>query len=89
MSSDGVAHRAAVRAFVRTHHPDLGGDPEAFRLGLARLRAGAAGDARGADDPRYDGPIVAVSSATIHRLGRAGRRLLRRCDPRPGSARVR
>jgi hypothetical protein len=32
--------RAAERAFVRAHHPDVGGDPEAFVVGLAALRAG-------------------------------------------------
>jgi len=29
--------RAAFRAFVREHHPDRGGDPEAFAAGLARF----------------------------------------------------
>lgn len=28
------------RAFVRRHHPDVGGDPEVFRRGLAAFRAG-------------------------------------------------
>ncbi len=32
--------RAAERAFVRAHHPDVGGDPEVFVAGLAALRAG-------------------------------------------------
>lgn len=26
--------RSAYRAFVRTHHPDLGGDPVVFRAGM-------------------------------------------------------
>ncbi|MEQ3552374.1 hypothetical protein WIS52_18015 [Pseudonocardia nematodicida] len=39
--------RAAYRAFVRTHHPDRGGDPEVFRAGLARYRALAAGQPPG------------------------------------------
>lgn len=30
--------RAAYRSFVRTHHPDRGGDPEVFVAGLARFR---------------------------------------------------
>ncbi|GAA4828914.1 hypothetical protein GCM10023201_15370 [Actinomycetospora corticicola] len=31
---------AEFRAFVRRHHPDVGGDPEVFRRGLAAFRAG-------------------------------------------------
>ncbi|RTL65787.1 MAG: hypothetical protein EKK42_19715 [Pseudonocardiaceae bacterium] len=31
--------RAAYRAFVREHHPDRGGDPDAFVAGLAAMRA--------------------------------------------------
>ncbi|GAB3210566.1 hypothetical protein GCM10027294_29490 [Marinactinospora endophytica] len=30
--------RRALRDWVRRNHPDVGGDPEAFALGLARLR---------------------------------------------------
>lgn len=63
--------RAAYRSFVRTHHPDRGGDPEVFRAGLARFRAMAAGrnpDGPGGstahrdrtDDRRYDAPIEIV-----------------------------
>lgn len=62
--------RAAYRAFVRTHHPDRGGDPEVFRAGLARFRAMAAGPPPGdatpgaapadPDERRYDGPIEIV-----------------------------
>lgn len=70
---DGLTaqERAAYRSFVRTHHPDRGGDPEVFREGLARFRAMAAGQAVGGptpaptdtrpdDDRRYDGPIEIV-----------------------------
>ena len=35
MSED--ERRRARRAFVREHHPDRGGDPDAFTEGLARL----------------------------------------------------
>jgi hypothetical protein len=91
---DGDA-RAALRAFVRTHHPDVGGDPVAFREGLAALRAAAGRPAPGAaagwppsDDPRLDAPVVAVAGGRLARLGRLGRRLARRYDPRRGSARV-
>lgn len=89
--SDAVAAqaRSALRAFVRTHHPDVGGDPVAFREGLAAHRAAATRSIRpDADDPRLDAPIVVVPDGRIARLGRFGRRLARRYDPRRGSARV-
>ncbi|SDF85457.1 hypothetical protein [Klenkia brasiliensis] len=38
--TDDRARRAAERAFVRAHHPDVGGDPQVFAAGLAALRAG-------------------------------------------------
>jgi hypothetical protein len=47
------AKRAEIRAFVRANHPDVGGDPETFAAGLARLRDGAP-----RDDSRFDAPIV-------------------------------
>jgi hypothetical protein len=31
--------RSERRAFIRTHHPDFGGDPAAFRAGLQHLDA--------------------------------------------------
>ncbi|MFC5745071.1 hypothetical protein [Actinomadura rugatobispora] len=34
--------RAAFRAWVRAHHPDVGGDPAEFAAGLRRMRAAAA-----------------------------------------------
>ncbi|GAA4902891.1 hypothetical protein EV188_1011206 [Actinomycetospora succinea] len=78
--------RAALRAFVRAHHPDVGGDPVAFREGLATHRAATRYPAP--DDPRFDAPIVVVPDGRIARLGRFGRRLARRYDPRRGTARV-
>lgn len=45
------ATRAEIRAFIRANHPDVGGDPEVFAAGLARLRARP-------DDPRFDAPVV-------------------------------
>ena len=55
-SSVGV--RAELRAFVRTHHPDVGGDPAAFSEGLAAFRARLRQAPGGDDDPRFDAPIV-------------------------------
>ncbi|MEV6826767.1 hypothetical protein [Amycolatopsis sp. NPDC051102] len=43
-------HRAAFRAFVRTNHPDAGGDPAEFVAGLARFR-----------ESRYDAPVRFVA----------------------------
>jgi hypothetical protein len=50
---DDPERRAAFRAFVRTHHPDVGGDPAEFAAGLARFRAGESE----MDDARYDAPL--------------------------------
>jgi hypothetical protein len=54
--------RAAYRAFVRDHHPDRGGDPDAFVAGLARFRAcRAEPEPEPADDPRFDAPVEVVT----------------------------
>ena len=58
--------RAAYRAFVRDHHPDRGGDPDAFVAGLVRFRDSVghtAGDTTDhtADDPRFDAPVEVVA----------------------------
>ncbi|UKD56247.1 hypothetical protein L3Q65_05885 [Amycolatopsis sp. FU40] len=34
------ADKAAYRRFVRTHHPDVGGDPDVFAAGLREFRRG-------------------------------------------------
>lgn len=57
--------RAEFRAFVRTHHPDRGGDPDAFVAGMARFAANrppavpAPPPVPPADDldPRFDRPV--------------------------------
>ncbi len=36
----GAEERRAFRAFVRSHHPDVGGDPVLFAAGLAAWRGG-------------------------------------------------
>lgn len=48
--------RAAFREFVRTHHPDVGGDPAVFAAGLARFRAG-----KSEVESRYDAPVSFVA----------------------------
>lgn len=72
-TDDAASARAAFRAFVRAHHPDVGGDPEVFAAGLAEFRAADAA-ARQAQRPRdrYDAPVVVV-----HR-SRGPRAVLRR-----------
>jgi hypothetical protein len=58
----GPEERAAYRAFVREHHPDRGGDPDAFVAGLARFRAGSAAPPERPDTAdRYDAPVEIVT----------------------------
>jgi hypothetical protein len=84
VSAPVTDRRAALRAFVRAHHPDVGGDPVAFREGLAAHRAAAsAGPAP--DDPRLDAPVVVVPSGHLARLERLSRRTRRRLARRPSS----
>jgi hypothetical protein len=54
--------RARFRAFVREHHPDRGGDPEAFVAGLARFDTGAVPVDPDPDpvDRRFDAPVEVV-----------------------------
>ena len=52
--------RARFRAFVREHHPDRGGDPEAFVAGLARFGAAAAPLDPDPGDRRPDAPVEVV-----------------------------
>ncbi|MFI9818155.1 hypothetical protein [Saccharothrix variisporea] len=56
--------RADIRAFIRQHHPDVGGDPEHFVRGLAELRA-ARRDGTGS---RFDAPVVVVRRTWWNRL---------------------
>ncbi|PRX51334.1 hypothetical protein B0I33_101487 [Prauserella shujinwangii] len=60
--------RAEFRAFVRAHHPDVGGDPAEFAAGIARFRggdgqpgAGGPPDEARAPADRFDAPVVFVS----------------------------
>lgn len=89
MSTDprrAAQHRKAVRAFVRVHHPDVGGDPVAFVAGLARLRAAGPAQPSGAagrvscphDDPRLDAPVVVLDEPMPVRVARSVARHVRR-----------
>ena len=60
MQGDPAGMRA-FRAWVRAHHPDLGGDPEAFAEGLRQWRARMTGL------PSVPGPPVVV---TVYRRRR-------------------
>lgn len=76
---DAAARRAARRAFIRAHHPDVGGDPEEFAAGLAEL------DRRPAGPDRFDAPVVVVVRprglrGVLHRIVRW--RARRRGPPR-------
>lgn len=90
--------RRALRAFVRAHHPDVGGDPAEFVAGLARLRAATAPierTDRPADwppdgDPRLDAPVVLLADPVPVRVARALARRLRRMlhDPKNTPIRI-
>jgi hypothetical protein len=42
--ADEQAWRQARREFIRTHHPDRGGDPAAFAAGLAAYERRSSGE---------------------------------------------
>lgn len=69
-----MTHRAGrdaeFRAFVRTHHPDVGGDPDVFVAGLAAYGHSP----RTAATP----PITVVRSRSLAGRVRRLRRVLRR-----------
>lgn len=73
--------RAAYRRWVREHHPDVGGDPQAFAAGLARVRA-----CRNEHPDRYDAPVEFVGD---HQRLRAALSRLRRRFGRSDPPRVR
>jgi hypothetical protein len=55
-------HRRTIRRFVQEHHPDRGGDPQAFSEGLSRLREGhPASTAPAIEAYHRRGPIAAIS----------------------------
>ncbi len=51
---DDLSRRSDFREFVRTHHPDVGGDPATFVAGLAAYRPAVIR----ADDPRLAADVV-------------------------------
>lgn len=58
-----AADRAAYRQFVRTHHPDVGGDPAVFTAGVQRFHTTGRTDSSahsGNADP-FDGPVFFVT----------------------------
>ncbi|ASU79480.1 hypothetical protein CDG81_15700 [Actinopolyspora erythraea] len=65
--------RSRLREFVRTNHPDVGGDPEVFAAGLAKLQAARDGAPPSPETPtplpadHGNGPVVLV-----HRHGLRG-----------------
>jgi hypothetical protein len=72
-SDEARERRRLVRAYVRRHHPDVGGDPAAFVVGLTALRAELGHDGRPAGADR----VIVVRS-------RGPRAWLRRLlGPRP------
>jgi hypothetical protein len=72
-SDEARERRRLVRAHVRRHHPDVGGDPEVFATGLSALRAELGHDGRPAGNDR----VIVVRS-------RGPRAWLRRLlGPRP------
>lgn len=50
------SQRHAYREFIRTHHPDIGGDPEVFAAGLAEFREGSVSGSFTARWPEWVSP---------------------------------
>lgn len=55
------ADKAAYREFVRTHHPDVGGDPDEFAARLDEFRRGRRTEIAAGTEPAAHGePLVFV-----------------------------
>lgn len=72
--------RRAYRAWLRAHHPDLGGDRDAFEAGLRfwRARLGHPGGTRAAPVTAYRrprGPVAWLVRRVARRRARRERRL--------------
>ena len=66
--------RRAYRAWLRTHHPDLGGDREAFEAGLRAWRARLARHDPGTTIQIYRKPRGPVARLAWHLSRRRARR---------------
>jgi hypothetical protein len=66
----GAEQRRAFREFVKTHHPDAGGDPEVFLAGLRTWQHEPAGQG------------AAPANVVFYRTPRGAARLLRWLPPR-------
>ncbi|GAA1028215.1 MULTISPECIES: hypothetical protein [Amycolatopsis] len=63
------ADKAAYRRFVRTHHPDVGGDPAEFAAGLREFRRGPRNEtAARAEGPRGESVVFVRRSRGVSRL---------------------
>jgi len=53
MTESRINHQshAEFRAFVRNHHPDVGGDPDVFITGVAHYRSSTVDSDRGSASP--------------------------------------
>ena len=75
-----VQRRAARRTFISTHHPDRGGDSDAFIEGLRRL----------SDTGTHPAPVTFYRRPRgLRRLVRPSRRLVRFLTRSPTPPRVR
>ncbi|MGH3904659.1 MAG: hypothetical protein ACRDTE_10785 [Pseudonocardiaceae bacterium] len=77
---------AAYRRYIKENHPDVGGDPDAFAVGLARVRAAFPRDTVPHPQDRYDAPVEFVDRA--ERMRRRIRRIWWRLRRRRGPPRV-
>ncbi|MFC3516670.1 hypothetical protein ACFORO_41345 [Amycolatopsis halotolerans] len=63
------AEKAAYRRFVRTHHPDVGGDPAEFAAGLREFRRGPRNEtAARAEGPRGESVVFVRRSRGVSRI---------------------
>ena len=67
---DEQSRRRARREFIRTHHPDRGGDPAAFAAGLAAYDRRSPGEPAARIVIVPDTPwLVSLLTAVLRRMG--------------------